>query len=71
MYRKLIHESEYFWIDWLVVRMVGLRSSSPIVGTAVHYGSPATNTSKLIVHDGWGLSSVNLSLKNLDPLGQR
>ena len=42
MYRKLAHEMKRSWVDQLVVSAVGLMSSSPLEGTAVHFISRPT-----------------------------
>ena len=43
MYGELIPERDCSGIDWLVVRVVGLRSSYPQVGISVHCSSPTTS----------------------------
>ena len=37
--RKSAHENKCSWVGMLVVSVVGLKSSSLLVGTAVHYSS--------------------------------
>ena len=59
------------WIDLSVVSVVGLMSSSPVAGTAVHFVPRWAIAGLLNCRERMGLSTVELSLGDLDPLGQR
>ena len=48
------------WIDMLVISVVGLMSSSPVAGTAVHFVPRWAIAGYLIVENGWVCPPWNL-----------